>query len=86
MPRESSALQRVMTSLLSTPFQRMRSASVLLAVFLAFYYLPQERMQSAAMSMSACLSVHLHISKTTHPNFVKLFVTCGLFLLIFVII
>jgi len=35
MPRESSALQRVMTSLLSTPFQRTRSASVPLAVFLA---------------------------------------------------
>ena len=36
MPRESSALQRVMTSLLSTPFQRTRSASVLLTADFLF--------------------------------------------------
>jgi len=32
MPRESSALQHVMTSLLSTPFQRLRSAFTVLSI------------------------------------------------------
>ena len=44
------------------------------------YFTPTWGAKYIATTMSVCLSVRLHVSKTTYPNFMKFYVhaTCGL--------
>jgi len=45
-----------------------------------FYVLCPVRVQSIMISMSVCLSVHSHVSKTTRPDFTHIFCTCYMWL------